>query len=219
MVLLGALNLIKCMKPIFFSLVLFSVFACKQQKEGSPLSMADVDSLLVKWNQETATSLQRSVTSSDTLARRQMQTRLDFFQRNELQRALIGESTPRALFIEDTRPLIIDEGQYCVIETFQTGERVIRTNYFIGGGTNRLKKFRLKEHWTEVGMSDVEIILEEPLSIYKMSFGEGSNSEDMIITTFRNARVIDSEYFAATTFSDSRISAVLQIGFDGATDD
>jgi hypothetical protein len=183
-------------------------------------SEPSLDSVFVNWNKSTLGSLNRQMeATSDSLKKSIYSNRVLSLKEYWAIKSMddLNRSSIRYKFLKTAFAKLNDKTKdFYIIEANESGSKVLLKNFILftnsTGGINVEFYDFFDEEWKKKGTFKEESFnLQSNLRSYLSSFGKGVNSDDIIITKFRNANLQESEYYLYTTLSsESKIKKILE---------
>ena len=201
------------------SIIYFVFLSCLANKPNQGYAPPSLDSVFISWNKYTFESLNRQMQlASDSMQKAMYENRrlavkeywkiknADDFNSKSIRYKLLKTVFEKP---DDSKK------DFYVIEANESGSKVLLRSFVLYIDANNTVDVEFynffNSEWQKKGkFKKDDFHLQSDLKSYISQFGKGFNYNDIVITEFKNSRVIESEYYLYSTLSaESQVKNIL----------
>ena len=202
---------------MYYTHVFMKIFILISILIGTTSCRINNESLFVKWNVATISSLNRQIQSSeDVTVKSKYENRLAAFS------SYIDIKTPTSVNKNSTRYKFLkliknnfENKDLLILEATTEGEKIVINNYVLT--LNKPNQSILdiyyydSKKWVKTDTKKMKIVdVDSSLANHFCKLYTGFNQNDVIITHFKNGVIESSEFFLYTTLKGSDFKAILE---------
>lgn len=167
-------------------------------------SNVDIDKIFREWNVATSNSITNGITSTTN-----EQQKLLYKNRLEALKSyleirnydMVNTKSIRYKFLKASMKDWSDK--FYIVEANVSGEQVSIITYIVKpnkNNTSKIYKYECKNsEWTRIGEYLINRSFELDRKIYSTTFGEGTNQDDVIVTSIENNKITNSDFYLFST--------------------